>query len=85
MAPTLNADKDTPSSCGLASALFFMHAACPGSHHPKDVTDPNLLIPSRMWARLWLRKWFARSSTHGSHHAARLRRRSLECLVNIAM
>ena len=41
MAPSLNADKDTPSSCGLAPALFFLDAAFPGGHHPKDGNWPQ--------------------------------------------
>jgi hypothetical protein len=84
MAPSLNADKNTPSSCDLAPALFFLEAAFREGHHPKAVDSRNLMIPSRICARVWLRRWFARASYPGSDHAARQRRRSLECLVDIA-
>jgi hypothetical protein len=85
MAPSLNADKNTPSSCGLAPALFFLYAAFRERHPPKAVDSRNLMIPSKMFARPWLRRWFARTSYPGTVHVARQRRRSLECLVDIAL
>src|ERR1700733_12717599 len=84
MAPSLSADKNTPSPCGLAPALFFLSAALRAGPHPKAVDNRNLMIPSEMCVRPWLRRWFARTSSHGRDHAARQRRRSLECLVDIA-
>ena len=80
-----NADKNTPSPCGLASALFFLHVFLRRGPHPKGVDGPNLMIPSMIRNRVWWRRWFARGRTGGSDHAARRRRRSLECLVNIAV
>jgi hypothetical protein len=85
MAPSLNADKDTPSPYGLAPALFSLDEAFGEGHHPKAVDSRNLMIPSRICARVRLRRWFVRASTPGSHHAVRRRRRSLECLIDIAM
>ena len=85
MAPSLSADKNTPSPCGLAPALFFLDSALRAEPHPKAVDSRNLMIPSRICVRVRLRRWFVRATTPGSHHAVRRRRRSLECLVDIAM
>ena len=76
-----NADKNTPSSGGLASALFFLGTVFRNGHHPKAVGSPNLLIPSVMRIPAWWRRWFVRGSPLGSDHAVRQRRRSLDCLV----
>ena len=59
MAPSLSADKNTPSPCGLAPALFFHSAALSAGPHPKAVDHRNLMIPSEMCVRPWLRRWFA--------------------------
>ena len=85
MAPSLSADKNTPSPCGLAPALFFLFAALRAGPHPKAVDNRNLMIPSEMCVRPWLRRWFACASYPGTVHVARQRRRSLECLVDIAL
>ncbi len=86
MAPSSNADKHTPSSYGLAPALLFLDAVLSGRASPKSGRCSNLMIPRRICVTAVVENVVRpRSWTRGSAHAARRRRRNLECSVRVSL